>query len=240
VAARPELLEAGQAGLAPGAYVCLSVTDSGEGMDEVTLAKAMDPFFTTKEVGKGTGLGLPMVHGLAQQSGGQLVLKSQKGKGATAEIWLPIAENLPVATAQSVSPPASTAASRRLTVLAVDDDPLLLTTVSAMLEDLGHTVFEATSARGALDVLRRESTIELVLTDQAMPQMTGLQLIEEIKRGWPNLPVILTTGFAELPAGADPQQITLAKPFVQDNLAQAVEVVLTAPGSRPVMRFRSR
>jgi CheY-like chemotaxis protein len=127
-----------------------------------------------------------------------------------------------------------------LTVLAVDDDPLVLTNMSAMLEDLGHTVFEATSARGALDILRRESTIELVLTDQAMPQLTGLQLIKEIKKGWPHLPVILATGFAELPAGADPQQITLAKPFVQNDLAQALEAVLTAPGSRRVIRFRSR
>jgi signal transduction histidine kinase len=240
VAARPETVEAGEEQLEPGAYVCLSVTDSGEGMDDTTLAKAMDPFFTTKEVGKGTGLGLPMVYGLAQQSGGRLVLKSEKGKGTTAEIWLPIAENLPTPMAQSVSQPASSRASRRLTVLAVDDDPLVLTNMSAMLEDLGHTVFEATSARGALEVLRRESTIELVLTDQAMPRTTGLQLIEEIKRDWPLLPVILATGFAELPAGADPQQITLAKPFDQSNLAQAVEAVLTAPGSRPGMRFRSR
>jgi PAS domain S-box-containing protein len=240
VAARPEALRAGQAQLQPGSYVCLSVTDSGEGMDEATLAKAMDPFFTTKDVGKGTGLGLPMVHGLAQESGGQLVLKSQKGKGATAEIWLPVAEHRPVAPPQSVSPSASPNAARRLTVLAVDDDPLVLTNMSAMLEDLGHTVFEANSARSALDILRRESTIELVLTDQAMPQLTGLQLIKEIKTGWPHLPVILATGFAELPAGADPQQITLAKPFVQNDLAQALEAVLTAPGSRRVIRFRSR
>jgi CheY-like chemotaxis protein len=181
-----------------------------------------------------------MVHGLAQESGGRLVLKSQKGRGTTAEIWLPIAEKLPVAPAKNVSPPASTMTSRRLTVLAVDDDPLVLTNMSAMLEDLGHTVFEADSARGALDILRRESTIELVLTDQAMPELTGLQLIEEIKKGWPHLPVILATGFAELPAGTDPQQITLAKPFVQNDLTQAVEAVLTAPGSRRVMRFRSR
>jgi PAS domain S-box-containing protein len=240
VAARHETLDAGQAQLEPGAYVCLSVTDSGEGMDETTLAKAMDPFFTTKGVGKGTGLGLPMVHGLAQQSGGQLVLKSQKGNGATAEIWLPIAESLAPAVAQPVSPPSSTQASRRLTVLAVDDDPLVLTNMSAMLEDLGHTVFEANSARAALDILRREGTIELVLTDQAMPELTGLQLIEELKTVWPHLPVILATGFAELPAGTDPHQITLAKPFVQHDLAQALDAILTAPGSRRVMRFRSR
>jgi CheY-like chemotaxis protein len=190
-------------------------------------------------VGKGTGLGLPMVHGLAHESGGQLVLTSQKGKGTAAEIWLPIAEELPVAPAQSVSPPSSTKSSRGLTVLAVDDDPLVLTNMSAMLEDLGHTVFEANSAHRALDVLRRESSIELVLTDQGMPQRTGLQLIEEIKTRWPHLPVILATGFAELPAGTDPQQITLAKPFVQKDLAQAVEAVLTTPGSRRAMRFRS-
>jgi signal transduction histidine kinase len=92
VAARSETVPAEHARLPPGSYVCLSVTDTGEGMDEATLAKGVDPFFTTKEVGKGTGLGLPMVHGLVQESGGQLILNSKKGKGTTVELWLPISE----------------------------------------------------------------------------------------------------------------------------------------------------
>jgi CheY-like chemotaxis protein len=206
-------------------------------MDEDTLSKAMDPFFTTKEVGKGTGLGLPMVHGLAQESGGELVLKSQKGQGTTAELWLPVAEKSPVAAAETRAP-APSQDSPTLTVLVVDDDPLVLTNMTAMLEDIGHTVFEAASAREALAILRRENAIQLVLTDQAMPQMTGLQLIEEIKSGWPDLPVILASGFAELPPGADPLLITLAKPFLQYDLAQAVKAALEDPQNRRVVRFR--
>jgi CheY-like chemotaxis protein len=238
VAARSETVVSGQGQLRPGSYVCLSVTDTGEGMDDGTLSKAMDPFFTTKEVGKGTGLGLPMVHGLAQESGGELVLKSQKGQGTTAELWLPVAEKSPVAAAETRAP-APSQDSPTLTVLVVDDDPLVLTNMAAMLEDIGHTVFEAASAREALAILRRENAIRLVLTDQAMPQMTGLQLIEEIKSGWPDLPVILATGFADLPPGADPLLITLAKPFLQYDLAQAVKAALEDPQKRRVVRFRT-
>lgn len=220
--------------------MCLSVADSGDGMDDVTLAKAIDPFFTTKEVGKGTGLGLPMVHGLAQQSGGQLVLKSQKGKGTTAEMWLPIAERLSAVPAETIPPSVPSKVTRALNILAVDDDPLVLTNMSAMLADVGHKVFEAASAREALDILRRESSIDLVLTDQAMPRMTGSQLIEEIRKDWPDLPVILATGFAELPSGVDPLVVTLAKPFMQYDLGQAMDLALIDPHTRKAVKFRSR
>jgi PAS domain S-box-containing protein len=240
VAARPETVMSGHPTLQPGSYVCLSVRDQGEGMDEATLTKAVDPFFTTKEVGKGTGLGLPMVHGLVQESGGQLILHSQKGKGTTAELWFPTAEKLhtPRFEIRAESAPQTTA--KDLTVLVVDDDPLVLTNMGAMLADLGHKAFEASSAKEALDILRRESSIELVLTDHAMPRMTGSQLIEQIQKGWPHMPVILATGFAELPPGLDPQQVTLAKPFTQHDLAQAVAAALTDPHSRKVLRFRGR
>ena len=237
VAARTEAVGEGQQ-LSPGSYVCLSITDSGEGMDDPTLAKATDPFFTTKGVGKGTGLGLPMVHGLAQELGGALVLKSRRGKGTTVELWFPVAEKSSVATTvNEVS--ARAAVSRKLTVLVVDDDPLVLTNMAAMLDDLGHTVHEASSAFEALSILGRESGIELVLTDQAMPQMTGAELIGEIKSRCPNLPIILATGFAELPPGIDPlQQIMLAKPFLQYDLEKAVAAALEDPKTRRVVRFR--
>jgi PAS domain S-box-containing protein len=238
VAARSEAIGEGQQ-LRPGSYVCLSVTDSGEGMDDATLAKATDPFFTTKEVGKGTGLGLPMVHGLAQESGGTLDLRSRRGKGTTAELWFPVAEKSPVATTANEVSTRTATIFRKLTILVVDDDPLVLTNMAAMLDDLGHTVHEASSALEALSILSRESAIELVLTDQAMPQMTGAELIGEIKSRWPKLPVILATGFAELPPGIDPlQQITLAKPFLQYNLEQAVNAALEDPKKRRVARFR--
>jgi PAS domain S-box-containing protein len=228
LAARQEKVTTGHGRLAPGSYVCLSVTDTGEGMDEATLARAMEPFYTTKEVGKGTGLGLPMVHGMAEESGGQFILKSQKGNGTTAELWLPVAPRtaLPAGADRSDQPLPRTGL-RPLTVLVVDDDPLVLTNMAVMIEDLGHTVFEAGSALQALSILRREQGIELVITDQAMPQMTGIELIEEIKLGWPDLPVVLATGFAELPSGTDPLQITLAKPFRQYDLEQAVQTVIT-------------
>ena len=161
VAARSETVGKGNQ-LCPGSYVCLSITDSGEGMDDATLAKATEPFFTTKEVGKGTGLGLPMVHGLAQELGGALVLKSQRGKGTTAELWFPVAEKSPAATTVNEVPVSAAAISRKLTILVVDDDPLVLTNMAAMLEDLGHTVHEASSAHEALSILARESAIELV------------------------------------------------------------------------------
>jgi PAS domain S-box-containing protein len=236
IAARPETLSSAQGRLQPGHYVRLSLTDTGEGMDEETLGRAIDPFFTTKEVGKGTGLGLPMVHGLAEHSGGCLVLTSERGRGTTAEIWLPVAKK---EIAEAPAPAQIPAGEpRRLVVLVTDDDPLVLTNMAAMLDDFGHKVFEASSARQALAILRRESDIQLVITDQAMPDMTGLQLIGKIKNRWPDLPVILATGFAELPPGTDPLQITLAKPFFQHDLARAVEIAMTAPEARPVLKFR--
>jgi PAS domain S-box-containing protein len=238
LAARSETVGEGQR-LQPGSYVCVSVTDSGEGMDEATLARAIDPFFTTKEVGRGTGLGLPMVHGLAEESGGALVLQSRKGEGTTAELWFPVAEKCPTTVDAAATAPKGIKDIPHLTILVVDDDPLVLTNMAAMLEDLGHTVFEAPSALEALSILSRESAIELVLTDQAMPRMTGTELIAEIKSGWPNLPVILATGFAELPPDIDPlQQITLAKPFMQYDLEQAVKAALEDPKARRVVRFR--
>ena len=238
IAARPETVALAHGRLQPGEYVCLSLTDTGEGMDEDTLARAIDPFFTTKETGKGTGLGLPMVHGVAELSGGQLILRSQKGRGTTAELWLPAAKKTEKATEAEAPAQVPAKEHRRLIVLVVDDDPLVLTNMAAMLDDVGHKVFEASSAREALAILRRESGIQLVITDQAMPHMTGLQLIEEIKDNWPDLAVILATGFAELPSGTDLRQITLAKPFRQHDLAFAVETAMTTPDARRILRFR--
>ncbi|MFY9878426.1 MAG: PAS domain S-box protein, partial [Pseudolabrys sp.] len=168
LAAREESVAAAHKGLEADNYIRVSVTDTGEGMDEETLGRATEPFFTTKGVGKGTGLGLSMVHGFAEQSGGRLILHSQKDRGTTAELWLPVAK----ASAQPVNPaqaaPAKTV--RPLTILAVDDDALVLMNTVSMLEDLGHAVFEAYSGKEALEILRREDSIDLVVTDQAMPK----------------------------------------------------------------------
>ncbi len=224
IAGRRETLPAGRHGLSPGPYLCLSLTDTGEGMDETTLRRAAEPFYTTKGVGKGTGLGLSMVHGLATQSGGTLVLKSRKGEGLTAEIWLPATNgDVDAVPAPAAAPPSEDiAGTRPLRILAVDDDALVLMNTTAMLEDLGHAVREAFSGREALAQLLADPHVDLVITDHAMPQMTGAQLASEIRNRWPDLPILLATGYAELPSGADPGLPRLSKPFSQVDLRRAL------------------
>jgi PAS domain S-box-containing protein len=225
-------------GLKAGRYVCVSVKDTGEGMDEATLSRAMEPFFTTKGPGKGTGLGLPMVYGLAEQSGGRFNLQSRAGEGTTAELWLPAAEEASSAIEQTR--PLSPGAERQhplLVVLAVDDDSLVLTNTIAMLEDLGHTAIGASSGHAALEILRQENSIDLVITDQVMPQMTGLQLAKAIKAEWPKLPVIIATGFAETPPGAG-EFAKLSKPFTQTELGEKLTNVHPMPGKTRVLNFQ--
>ena len=207
-------------GLPAGDYVQLTVEDQGTGMDAETLARAMEPFFTTKEVGKGTGLGLSTAHGLAEQSGGRLLLKSELGKGTIAEIWLPVAA---AAAAAAAAPDvASGAPTPARKVLVVDDDNLVLMNTVAMLEDLGHTVIEASSAPRALQLVKSDETIGMVVTDHAMPVMTGAQLIDELRRLRPDLPVLLVSGYAELPAEIDRNIVRLAKPFNEAGLSEAM------------------
>jgi PAS domain S-box-containing protein len=212
--------------LPAGQFACLSVGDTGIGMDETTLGRATEPFFTTKGVGKGTGLGLSMVDGLTGQSGGKLVARSLLGKGTTIELWLPISTDAVVKAGERDpgKSPDIAAAQRRLCILVVDDDSLVLANVAAMLEDLGHNVIAVHSGTHALETLDSTPGIELVVTDQAMPVMTGLQLIDKIRARRPTLPVILATGYAEMPAGVDDSIGRLAKPFTQRALADAIAI----------------
>ncbi len=225
-AADARIEDSAEIGLPPGDYVRLSVTDTGQGMDEAVLSRAMEPFFTTKGVGKGTGLGLPMVHGLAEQSGGRLVIQSQPGEGTRVELWLPragsVAPRRPMDTA-----PTTEVGGKTLTVLVVDDDELVLTNTAAMLEDMGHRVIAAASAIEALGLLARHHP-DLVITDYAMPQVTGLQLARDIADRSPGLPVVLATGFAELPPGNGEDLLRLAKPYTQAELAQLLQQVCGA------------
>ena len=193
-------------------------------MDEATLARATEPFFTTKGVGKGTGLGLAMVDGLTAQSGGKLVVRTRLYHGTTIELWLPAAgadstTGDPISAAEPV---AAHPVSRRLRILAVDDDCLVLMSTLAMLEDLGHEVIGAPSGARALEIIQHDSRIDLVIADQVMPGMSGLQLAKAIKACRAPLPVILATGYAELPPSAVPAIPRLAKPFTQRQLAEAV------------------
>ena len=232
IAARPHVVEPGDThGLTPGNYVALRVVDTGAGLDAETLSRAREPFFTTKGVGKGTGLGLSMVHGLAEQSGGGLVLESEPGKGTSAALWLPVAEQ-PLDQAVELAAPKEQTRIRPLTVLAVDDDDLVLMNTVALLEDLGHTVFEAHSGDEALAIFRCESRIDLVITDQAMPRMTGVQFAEAALAERADVPIILATGYGELPAGANPALRKLSKPFAQADLARAVAAA--CPGEAPL------
>ncbi len=222
--------EAEPGDLIAGSYVGLSVADTGEGMDAETLARATEPFFTTKGVGKGTGLGLSMIHGLAKQLGGGFVLESQLRQGTTATLWLPVA-NAAVEPAPGLASGmpvtgqtrGGKGAGRSLKIVAVDDDGLILMNTTAMLEDLGHRVLEAHSGQGALAILEREADVDLLITDQAMPQMTGTQLADIASKSRPDLPVILASGYAELPDGAQRRIVKLGKPFDQSMLERAID-----------------
>jgi CheY-like chemotaxis protein len=219
----------GDTALGAGDYVRVGVSDTGVGMDEATRAKATDPFFTTKGPGKGTGLGLSMVHGLAAQSGGQLRIVSTPGVGTTVELWLPRAKTDAVSLVRSAErpaplPPPATASWR---VLIVDDDLLVLTGTAALIEDLGHVAIEVPSAAEALAVLDSGQAIDVIVTDHAMPNMTGLQLAHSVQEKYPGLPIVLATGYAELPA--DPAEfgvVKLAKPCSQSEIAAALQTAM--------------
>jgi len=205
-------------------YLRLHLSDTGSGMDEATLKRAIEPFFSTKQVGKGTGLGLSMVHGLAVQLGGRLELKSTVGQGTTAILWLPIAEEHPVEAPMSEANPEPT---RHATILVVDDDPLVAMSTVDMLEDLGHTVIEANSGDQALRILENGRRIDLLLTDHAMPGMTGVELARIARRKRPMMPILLATGYTDLPAGQKIDLPRLSKPYVQNELRDQIDRLLS-------------
>ena len=209
--------------LAPGSYLKVSVIDTGSGMSPEIVKKAIEPFFSTKLLGKGTGLGLSMVHGLAVQLGGALQLSSVIGIGTTAALVLPIATQLP----EIETPPEITARiNRSAVILFVDDDPLIAMSTVEMLEDLGHQVIGASSGRHALDIIKSEQPIDLMMTDHAMPGMTGVELAAASREYRPSLPILLATGYADLPDGAQLDLPRLAKPYHQDQLRDRLEQLL--------------
>ena len=206
-------------------FVLLSVSDTGSGMDEGTLKKAIEPFFSTKPVGKGTGLGLSMVDGLVVQLGDRLQLTSQVGKGTTATLWLPVASK--PASVRAMPNSSKVTPVRVATILVVDDDPLIANSTVNMLEDLGHTVIEANSARQALEILDQGQAVDLMMTDQAMPGMTGIELAETVMRKRPDLPILLATGYADLSAGHSLKIPRLSKPYLQAQLQEHVDRLLS-------------
>jgi PAS domain S-box-containing protein len=213
----------GDATLKPGDYLKVSVIDDGAGMNAETLKKAIEPFFSTKPLGKGTGLGLSMVHGLTVQLGGTLELSSVVGKGTTATLVLPVTTKVP-----EIASPAQLARSvnRSAVILFVDDDPLIAMSTMEMLEDLGHRVIGANSGRHALDILRSKQPIDLMVTDHVMPGMTGIELAVKSREVRPALPILLATGYADLPEGAPLDLPRLAKPYHQDQLRDRLDQLL--------------
>jgi CheY-like chemotaxis protein len=204
----------------------VKVVDTGTGMDEETLKKAAEPFFSTKPVGKGTGLGLSMVHGLAVQLGGKFELASSLGEGTTATLWFPPADVETVVTPPEADqkPEVSPA---HVTILVVDDDPLIAAIAIDMLEDLGHRVIEANSAKRALEILGEEDhQIDLLMTDQAMPGMTGIELAKQVRTKWPDLPILLATGYAELDESDVEFIPRLSKPYLQRDLRNQIDRLL--------------
>jgi CheY-like chemotaxis protein len=206
-------------GLAAGNYVRLSVSDTGTGMDELTLARATEPFFSTKGVGKGTGLGLSMVHGLAAQLGGALRIQSRKGVGTNVELWLPTSDDLPESVVGSADPAG--AASPAGVVLLVDDEELVRASTAEMLGDLGYIVVEAESAEEALRQLREGLRPDMLITDHLMAGMNGTDLARLVRCEHAGVKVLIISGYAES-EGIAPDLARLTKPFREAELAECL------------------
>jgi PAS domain S-box-containing protein len=214
-------------GLAPGAYVRLSVADTGTGMDAATLAQATDPFFTTKPLGHGTGLGLPMVKTLVEQSGGAMSITSTPGAGTTVALWLPQARN-EQAPARCDTHGGTTALDGSVRVLLVDDDDMVRETLAAQLEDLGFTILVASGGAEAVALLEAGEAVDAMVSDLSMPDMDGVTTIQKARILSPKLPCFLLTGYvgerATLAAG---DAFTLIrKPISAQALAARIETEL--------------
>lgn len=213
----------------PGPYVMLSVTDTGIGMDEATLAQVFEPFFTTKEAGKGTGLGLSTAYGIAKQSGGYIWAYSEAGRGTTFKLYLPCAgnpaERLAPLTADSVAPPGTE------TVLVAEDEPALRNLTVQILKSRGYNVLSAENAARSLAVAQQyDRGIDLLLTDVVMPDRTGPDLVSEIRKMRPDLRVLYMSGYSKtamVEQGVLPQDSTLIiKPFSTRALLTKMRAVL--------------
>ncbi|HEX4739336.1 MAG TPA: ATP-binding protein [Allosphingosinicella sp.] len=211
--------------LEPGAYLCMTIVDTGTGMDKATLAHAVEPFFSTKGLGRGTGLGLSMVHGLAAQLGGRLELKSAPGKGTIAEIWLPVAQE--PAAAQESGHAGPIEAPRRASVLLVDDEEIVRAATAEMLADMGYDVAQAASGAEALAMIRGGTRVEILVTDYLMPGMNGVDLARHARALIPKLLVLVISGYSTIAEGEGAALPRLAKPFRQHDLAQRLADLLT-------------
>jgi CheY-like chemotaxis protein len=210
--------------LAPGEYVTIAVSDTGTGMTPQVKAKAFEPFFTTKEQGRGTGLGLSQLYGFAKQSGGTARIDSVEGSGTTVTIYLPrtYAE---IDTAKAA--PDHSRRREKLKVLLVDDDDSVREVCQAMLEDIGCRVTAAASGDEALAVLENEK-FSILLTDIAMPAMSGVELAKRVRERVPDLPILFATGYADLQAFGEQlsEETVVRKPYRLSDLAARLETMV--------------
>ena len=219
--------------VAAGQYVLLSVTDTGTGMPPEVIERAFEPFYTTKRVGEGTGLGLSQVFGFVKQSGGHVKIYSEVGRGTTVKIYLPRlhtdAEPMPLPQRQDPARGSETGV-----ILVVEDDDKVKLATAALLNELGYTVITAGSPREALEVLERDTSVTLLLTDIVMPDMTGRELAERAVALRPGLAVLYTTGYtrnAIVHSGIiDPGTVLVSKPFTLEQLSFKVRQVLGRRG----------
>ena len=219
----------GDTALPPGRYLLLSVSDTGCGMDKETLHKIFDPYFTTKGEGKGTGLGLAVVHGIVKSHQGRIAVYSEPGQGTTFKVYLPIIESTATAFEPSVAPPAPSKAQER--VMVVDDENAIRETHSTMLTEAGYRVTAFTNGLEAWQALSQAPhDWDLLLTDQTMPEMTGMQLADKVLAIRPDLPVILCSGYSAIVNG-DRAKISglsayLQKPISRNTLLREVAKAL--------------
>ncbi len=213
--------------VSPGRYVVVAVSDTGVGMGPDVLDKVYEPFFTTKPIGQGTGLGLSMVYGFAQQSGGQVRIHSSEGDGTTVKIFLPAAEG---AVTQERQAAPAVPAGRGQNVLLVEDDASVRLLVRDLLDELGYHAVEVPEAGAAIEILSSDASLDLMISDVGLPGMNGRQLAEIARQHRPDLPILFITGYAENAAiragflGTNMSMVT--KPFAVDALARKIEELL--------------
>lgn len=205
--------------LVEGDYVCITVADTGQGMDEATLQRAVEPFFSTKGIGRGTGLGLSMVHGLALQLGGALQIHSRPGLGTRIRLCLPACGKPATLTTDTEQQIVTVQTAQ--TVLLVDDEPLVRAATADMLAELGYSITEAESAEAALVLLEEGLTFDLLVTDHLMPGQSGAELAREVSQRLPKLKTLVVSGYADI-EGLAPDLPRLTKPFNRTDLAAAL------------------